>query len=456
MLIGPCAEAIGASLCWAVGLTLLARPRHPGDHTDHAEGLGAPEGTSRLSFYGGALVFVVGYAFSVSSALSPTPSRNLAMAALSASFPFSLLAQAWLFRWPSATEAGSYLLSFLGATAMQLAAPWPSKGPSEGLDGLRRLEGFGQCPAAALGAYLLACLMCLFAGMALVSVSERFVDPPRLALAFAVLCGAGAVGAELALAIGTEAAWNHSEAQYGSEPRSLGRRSTERLGRYLCSTFGLRFAPAGRPMLLGVLPEPSGAFAEAGRPGLRLRGAAPSPPGRSEKDPVLFREISWEPTLLVQGAVTLPSPLELGLSCGSPVEAQHLEAQQRSTEWALSEIWKKGWQWLGVVVCAISYYMGITRALFLINPPEVLATEQPVERSNLQLIVYLGRVGMPLASLMAWRLASSRNQRNSRTRGTGKHGLGSTMEVELATCWSWPPVGVDRFHGHPFGAMPST
>ncbi|CAK8997497.1 unnamed protein product [Durusdinium trenchii] len=120
MLIGPCAEAIGASLCWAVGLTLLARPRHPGDHTDHAEGLGAPEGTSRLSFYGGALVFVVGYAFSVSSALSPTPSRNLAMAALSASFPFSLLAQAWLFRWPSATEAGSYLLSFLGMECMKL------------------------------------------------------------------------------------------------------------------------------------------------------------------------------------------------------------------------------------------------------------------------------------------------------------------------------------------------
>lgn len=431
MLIGPCAEAIGASLCWAVGLTLLARPRHPGDHTDHAEGLGAPEGTSRLSFYGGALVFVVGYAFSVSSALSPTPSRNLAMAALSASFPFSLLAQAWLFRWPSATEAGSYLLSFLGATAMQLAAPWPSKGPSEGLDGLRRLEGFGQCPAAALGAYLLACLMCLFAGMALVSVSvwdaspekpfERFVDPPRLALAFAVLCGAGAVGAELALAIGTEAAWNHSEAQYGTFALLLGFALLLLVVRCCWECFQSLRVPLPK---LAVLVFGSAAL-------LRVLQAQ-----------VLFREISWEPTLLVQGAVTLPSPLvclagaacllasmllasyhlileytpcrysvlpreqgsltaqELGLSCGSPVEAQHLEAQQRSTEWALSEIWKKGWQWLGVVVCAISYYMGITRALFLINPPEVLATEQPVERSNLQLIVYLGRVGMPLASLM--------------------------------------------------------
>lgn len=28
-----------------------------------------------------------------------------------------------------------------------------------------------------------------------------------------------------------------------------------------------------------------------------------------------------------------------------------------------------GWQWFGVVVCGISYYMGITRALFLITPP---------------------------------------------------------------------------------------
>ena len=28
-----------------------------------------------------------------------------------------------------------------------------------------------------------------------------------------------------------------------------------------------------------------------------------------------------------------------------------------------------GWQWLGVIVCGISYYMGITRALFLITPP---------------------------------------------------------------------------------------
>ena len=30
---------------------------------------------------------------------------------------------------------------------------------------------------------------------------------------------------------------------------------------------------------------------------------------------------------------------------------------------------RSGWQWLGVIVCGISYYMGITRALFLITPP---------------------------------------------------------------------------------------
>lgn len=60
----------------------------------------------------------------------------------------------------------------------------------------------------------------------------------------------------------------------------------------------------------------------------------------------------------------------------------------------------KGWQWIGVIVCAISYYAGITRALFLISPPDVLKTEPVVERSNLQLIHYLAKVGMPLASFM--------------------------------------------------------
>eukprot|EP00439_Symbiodinium_sp_Y106_P032062 s1532_g3.t2 len=65
-----------------------------------------------------------------------------------------------------------------------------------------------------------------------------------------------------------------------------------------------------------------------------------------------------------------------------------------------SETWMKGWQWIGVIVCAISYYAGITRALFLISPPDVLKTEPVVERSNLQLIHYLAKVGMPLASFM--------------------------------------------------------
>ncbi len=35
----------------------------------------------------------------------------------------------------------------------------------------------------------------------------------------------------------------------------------------------------------------------------------------------------------------------------------------------LASTCSSGWQWFGVVVCGISYYMGITRALFLITPP---------------------------------------------------------------------------------------
>lgn len=415
--VEPLATAVGASFCWALGLGLLARP------TGNTSGFS--------SFYGGALVFVAGYALSVSSALSPnadTPTSAPYMAALSAVLPFCLLVQTWFEqKLPSCMEVANYLLTFVSAVTMQLSAPWPLQGPSYGLECLRRLEGFGQFPAAALAAYLLACLICLFAGIALVSQTvldtgslpsekplDRFMDPPRLALCFAVLCGAGSVATELALAIGMEAALNHSEAQYGTFALLLG--FTLLLLVIRCSWECLQSLQVSLPKLAPLLFGSAAAF-------------------RVLQAQVLFRVISWQPRVqLFQGAIDLPSPVvclggalvllssmlfvsyhliidydkapyyevnqDFIREASSPLEARRLEAHHRCHSVLQSELWKKGWQWLGVIVCGISYYMGITRALFLITPPDVLATGKAVERSNLQLIVYLGKVGMPLASLM--------------------------------------------------------
>lgn len=413
--VEPLAGALGASFCWAVGLGLLARP--------------TGDSSAQTSFYVGALVFVAGYGLSVLSALSPnadTPTAAPYMAALSVALPFCLLVQlGFQKKLPTFTEAANYLLTFLGAVTLQISAPWPTQGPSYGLDSLRRLEGFGQFPAAALAAYLLACLICLFAGIALVSQTvlesstssekplDRFIDPPRLALCFAVLCGAGSVATELALAIGTEAALNHSEAQYGMFALLLG--FTLLLLVIRCSWECFQSLQVPLPKLAPLLFGSAAIF-------------------RVLQAQVLFRVISWQPRVQLLGALDLPSPAvcmggaffllssmlfvsyhliidydpspyfevgqDFGREASSPIEARRLEAQQRCTSVLQSELWKKGWQWFGVVVCGISYYMGITRALFLITPPDVLATDKAVERSNLQLIVYLGKVGMPLASLM--------------------------------------------------------
>jgi len=290
--VEPLATAVGASLCWALGLGLLARPT------------GNTSGCS--SFYGGAMVFVAGYALSVSSALSPnadTPTSAPYMAALSAVLPFCLLVQTWFEeKLPSCMEVANYLLTCVSAVTMQLSAPWPLQGPSYGLECLRRLEGFGQFPAAALAAYLLACLICLFAGIALVSHTvldtgtlpsekplDRFIDPPRLALCFAVLCGAGSVATELALAIGMEAALNHSEAQYGTFALLLG--FTLLLLVIRCSWECLQSLQVSLPKLAPLLFGSAAAF-------------------RVLQAQVLFRVISWQPRVqLFQGAIDLPSPV---------------------------------------------------------------------------------------------------------------------------------------------------
>ncbi|CAJ1370400.1 unnamed protein product [Effrenium voratum] len=422
----PVAEALSAGFCWAVGITLLSRDE---SLPDISSGRPSLTGFPRLrpSTVCGVLIYALGYALSVVSALSPTaddcaPRRA---AALSAALPICWLVQCALGKsTPTCVEGAGYWLTFLGSALLQLTAAWPREGPGAGLESLRRLEGFGQFPAAALAAYLLACLMCLFAGLALVSQTmsgapgkalERFLDPLSPAVCFALLCGAGSVAAELAFAIGTEAAMHNSEAQYGTFALLLGLTLLLLVIRCSQQCFQSLQAPLAKfaPLLFGS----ASAF-------------------RVLQAQLLFRNVSRRqeiaglpsPHVCVAGAALLlismllvSYQLELAQHSArsqrqeeatetleskesSPV---HFEAKpsresrlEDSCTWLQSSWWHKGWQWLGVIVCAVSYYMGITRALFLITPPAVLATAPAVERSNIQLIVYLGKVGMPLASLM--------------------------------------------------------
>jgi len=470
----PIAEAIGAALCWAAGLSLIARRQRlipwaeaaepPSASSPSADPLKAATVSesptwSPAAFRVGVLVYLAGHALSVASALeldADDPSvAPLRAVALSAAMPLCWMIQVVLERQlPSCLQTASYWGCFVGAALLQLGAAWPLEGPGAGLHSLRRLEGLGDYPVAALAAYLVACLLCLFAGMGTMLRSlpsglaenvqmqgSSALSTSCLALSFALLCGAAAVAAELALAIGAEAALDHDEAQYGVFALLLG----------ICLAL---LVVRCSWECMHSLAVPLADFAP-----LVFSSCATF---RVVQAQVLFRDVSWLPNLqegydglpsvglcAAGGASLLLVNVSLSyklvtsrsqggahddykaLSTRAPDANQLQDARiakvdkseksraakaRRAREEAQlqeppgpsvcmssilqSDTFKKGWQWVGVIICAVSYYAGITRALFLITPPEVLATAPAVERSNLQLIVYLCTVGMPLASLM--------------------------------------------------------
>mmetsp|Transcript_29565 Transcript_29565/g.53718 ORF Transcript_29565/g.53718 Transcript_29565/m.53718 type:complete len:1185 (+) Transcript_29565:95-3649(+) len=454
----PIAEAAGAALCWATGLCLISRPRELGSD----EPVASQRTWSSASFRAGSLVYLAGHALSVASALelgsedlSVSPWRGLA---LSFALPCCWIIQVVIDQRVQGSQAAASWACFLGTALMQPGLPTPVEGPDAGLKGLRRMSGFSDYPVAGFAAYGLSCLLCLLVGVA--AVASTFASGTaetegkqastfarttsmRLGLLVAVLCGAAAVASELALAIGAEACFDPEESQYGTFSLILGAVLALSVVRSSWECLHRLSLPLGdfAPLIFGS----SAVF-------------------RAIQAPLLFRELSWPEVEAFQEGVSTPiqvfliaggsilligiittcckvllflppesageeykalaradaeqvkeedtaaaSMEEAALAAKAQARRAKEEAEQRQEPSRMadlchsivsSNVFKQGWQWLGVIICAISYYAGITRALFLITPPEAIATAPAIERSNLQLISYLCSVGMPLASLM--------------------------------------------------------
>ncbi|CAE8650023.1 unnamed protein product [Polarella glacialis] len=257
--------------------------------------------------------------------------------------------------------------------------------------------------------------------------------PVRFALLLAPLCGAASAAAELALAVGAEVGASDEEEsrRVGAVLLLLGLVLLGLVLRccFLCfHSLGVPLADFA-PLLFGY----SAAFRVAQAQLLSTSGPLPPPNLEAAGGLVLLVSI-----LAIYRNLLTSSPAEkeeYKALASRPGEADAGEATKTSDEAKAvseraaarrakydkihtqilpdasglaacvrallhSEHFHKGWQYSALVVCFISYYAGVTQALFLISPPAMLATAPSVERSNLQLITYLCTVGMPLASFM--------------------------------------------------------
>ncbi|CAL1173737.1 unnamed protein product, partial [Cladocopium goreaui] len=87
------------------------------------------------------------------------------------------------------------------------------------------------------------------------------------------------------------------------------------------------------------------------------------------------------------------------LPCADPEESQRSWSEPTSDQeesddlaWQISKFAVLG-------ICAVCYAFGLTQALFIVEPPFYSTRQPPVQRSNLELISFLYKQGMPTASV---------------------------------------------------------